>query len=96
MNSYGPGTFPVGNPIPPGGNFPSAGPDYSESGFRKNITFLQSPAVGASFIAITIFLLVVFSTNILFNSATLATLGIIVTISTLAFIALILLILFSL
>ncbi|AHF08003.1 hypothetical protein [Desulfitobacterium metallireducens] len=109
MNSYGPGPFPVGNPqgrtfpnqmpparIPPGGIFSPTGPDYSESGFRKTITFLQSPAIGADFIAITIFFLIVFSTNILFTSANLATIGIIVALSTLAFIALILLILFSL
>lgn len=103
MNSYGSG-IPLGG-IPPGRspsarsplsiNFPSAGPDYSESGFRKNITFLQSPAVRASFVSITIFLLIVFSTNVLFTSATLAAIGIIITLSVLAFIALLLLIIFS-
>lgn len=77
-------------------NFYGPGPDYSESGFRKNITFLRSPAVGANFIAITLFFLIVFSSNVLFNLATLNTLGIIIAFSVLAFIALILLILFSL
>ncbi|HVJ49769.1 hypothetical protein [Desulfitobacterium sp.] len=83
MNHYG-------TPFPPGG------PDYSDSGFRKTITFLQSPAVGASFIALTVFFLIVFITNALFTSATIATLGIIVTLSVLAFIGLVLLIIFSL
>lgn len=99
MYSYGLGTPPLGNsPIMnlSGGNFPSAGPDYSESGFRKTITFLQSPAIGASFIAITIFFLIAFSSNILFASATLSTIGIITSLSVLAFVTLILIIIFSL
>lgn len=79
-----------------GGNFSPAGPDYSESGFRKTITFLQSPSIGASFIAMTIFFLIVFSSNILFVSATVPTIGIITTLSVLAFIALIIIIIFSL
>lgn len=76
--------------------FPSGGLDYSDSGFRKSITFLQSPALGASFIAMALFVLIVFATNTLFTSASLVTLGIIVTLSVLAFMALILVILFSL
>lgn len=76
--------------------FPSGGPDYSDSGFRKSITFLQSPSLGASFIAMTLFSLIIFATNTLFTSANLATIGIIVTLSVLAFTGLILVILFSL
>lgn len=90
-----PGTIPpVGNP--PGSNLSSVFPDYSDSGFRKTITFLQSPPVGASFIALTLFLLIVFISNVLFTSATLSTIGIIVTLSVLGFIALVLLISFFL
>lgn len=68
--------------------------DYSDFGFRKSIVFLRSPPVGASFIALTLFFLIVFITNTLFNSASLLTLGIIVTLSALAFMGLIILILF--
>lgn len=82
--------------IPPN-TFPQIqGLDYSESGFRKSITFLRSPAVGATFIALSIFFLIVFLTNTLFNSASLLTIGIIVTLSVLAIMGLIVLILFFL
>ena len=70
--------------------------DCTDSGFRKSIYFLRSPLVGASFIALALFFLIVFITNTLFNSASLSTLGIIVTLSALAFMGLIILILFFL
>ncbi|MEA4902252.1 hypothetical protein [Desulfitobacterium sp.] len=99
MNYYGPGIPPGGMSPPavtPNQTFSFSCPDYSESGFRKSITFLQSPAVGASFIAITIFFLIIFTSNVIFGSATLGTIGIITGLSVLAFITLILIILFSL
>lgn len=88
-----------GNPYP---NFmtpsytvsPTQELDCSDLGFRKNIAFLRSPPVGASFIALILFFLIVFITNTLFSSANLLTLGIIVTLSALAFMGLIILILF--
>lgn len=94
------GTSPPSTPHPAGtgpfGLAPPPMPDYSESGFRNTITFLRSPAVGASFIALALTFLIFFLSNALFCSATLATIGIIVTLTVIAFIGLVLLILFLL
>lgn len=54
----------------------------------------NSPAAGASFIALTLFFLIAFASNAILNSASLRTLGIIVTLSIIVFLFFIVMILF--
>lgn len=94
------GTFPFNGAsspgMPPNGiSFPG-GLNYSDSGFRKFIPFLQSPPVGASIISLAVFFMIAFATDALFSSVNLINLGITVTLSVLAFIGLVILILFLL
>lgn len=56
----------------------------------------NTPAAGASFIAMTLFFLIVFASNAILDSASLRTLGIIITLSLFVFLFLIIMILFFL
>lgn len=78
--------------LPPEPSSPQAW-DY---GFQRLVSFIQSPSLGAGILAITIFLLIVLSSNAILATATFATLGITVTLATLAFMAIVILLLFIL
>jgi hypothetical protein len=66
---------------------------YSQPGTGTGVAAYP---VGASFIAITVFFLIAFSSNAILSSVTLSRLGITITISSTFFMALIILILFVL
>lgn len=72
-------------------------PKQTDTGNQKstrNIQIIQSPPFGAGILAITLFFLIAFLSNIILAPVTVATLGITVTVSTFAILALIILILF--
>ncbi|HZK84002.1 MAG TPA: hypothetical protein VFC58_04840 [Desulfosporosinus sp.] len=68
--------------------------DTKDNESKRPILFLETPAVGAGFVAMTLFMLIAFFSNVLLAPVTMATLGITVTLGTLGILALILLILF--
>lgn len=68
--------------------------DPWDYGFKRFVPILESPAFGAGFLAITLFLSIAFFSNVLLAQVTMARLGITVTLGTLGILALILLILF--
>ncbi|HEY8911084.1 MAG TPA: hypothetical protein VIM51_12520 [Desulfosporosinus sp.] len=92
-------TFPEGfspgcPPNPPCGCSDRKGPQAWDYGFNRLVPLLQSPPVGAGFIAITFFFLIMFFSNVLLDQVSLATLGILVTLGTFSLLALLVLILF--
>jgi len=86
-------TFPV--------NFPQKclnpnSPEAYDYGFNRLVPFLQSPPVGAGFLAIIFFFFIAFFSNILLAQASPETLGISVTLGTFGLLSLVMLILFLL
>jgi len=81
-------------PIPPCGCSDSNSPETWNYGFNRLVPFPASPPVGAGILAITIFFLIVFFSNILLDQVSFATLGIVVTLGTSGLLALLILILF--
>ncbi len=77
--------------LPPLDSSSSEAWDY---GFHRIVSILQSPPLGAGFLALALFFLLIFASNVLLSQVTLATLGITVTLSTAGFLALVTLILF--
>ncbi len=74
-------------------NDPSS-PEAWDYGFHRQNSILQSPPLGAGIIALALFFLIIFASNVLLNQVNLATLGLTVTLSTAAFLAIVALILF--
>jgi len=72
----------------------SADPKTWDYGFSRNVSLIESPPVGASFIAITLFFLIVFASNYFSGYTLLKVLGLSITLSVLSFMALIILVLF--
>ena len=71
-------------------------PETYDYGFKRLVSSLQSPPVGAGILSITFFFFIVFFSNILLAQVSLATLGITVTLGTLGLLTLVILILFVL
>jgi len=84
------------NPSLHNSHTPSASPEAGDIGFHRLVTFWQSPTLGAGFIAFTIWLLVIFASNVLVLNVNTLTLGIGIALATLSFIALVTTILFVL
>ena len=92
-------TFPVAIPVlpqsPPSRGCSDPKPtDTWDYGFKRLVPLLQSPPLGASILAITLFFFIAFFSNILLEQVNFSTLGIFVTIGTFGILALVLLILF--
>ena len=88
----GPVTAPAGSYNPP---------DFSRSeawdvGFHRLVTVWQSPPFAAGFIAVALWFLVIFASNVLITSVNVLTLGIGIALGTLSFMALVTIILFVL
>ncbi|MDR3587476.1 MAG: hypothetical protein P4L59_19510 [Desulfosporosinus sp.] len=81
-------------PFPPCRCSDSKVPETWDYGFNRLVTFPESPPVGAGILAITIFFLIVFFSNVLLDQVSVATLGIVVTLGTIGLLALLVLILF--
>lgn len=71
-------------------------PSFGSTGPISSGTVPSAYPMGASFISITVFFLIMFASDAILSSVSLATLGITVTISLLIFMAIIILILFVL
>lgn len=71
-------------------------PDNWDYGFKRLVPLLQSPPVGAGFLAISVFFLIAFYSNVLIGQVTFATLGIAVTLSTMGILSIVVLLLFLL
>lgn len=69
-------------------------PAVWDYGFNRVVDFWQSPPFGAGILGITFFFLIVFFSNVLLDSVTPATLGIVVTLGTIGLLAIVILILF--
>ncbi|MHB8127114.1 MAG: hypothetical protein ACYDEJ_16065 [Desulfitobacteriaceae bacterium] len=63
-------------------------------GFHRLISIFQSPPLGAGIIALALFFLIIFASNVLLSQVTIVTLGITVTLSVTGFLALVTIILF--
>lgn len=92
-------TFPAVLLQPPpspslGSSEPKTATDTWDYGFKRFVPILQSPPFGAGFLAVTLFFLIAFFSNVLLAQVNLARLGITVTLGTLGILALILFILF--
>ena len=85
---------PARIPPPPQNVSPRDNPETWDYGFNRNISLPQSPPVGAGILAITLFLLIVFYSNILLAHVSLRTIGIAVTLSTFGLMGLVILLLF--
>jgi len=71
-------------------------PETYDYEFNRLVPLLQSPPVGAGFLAITFFFLIIFFPNILLAQVSPLTLGITVTLGTFGLLTLVILILFLL
>ena len=93
-------TRPCNPAFPPGyhlqGYLDPNAPETYDYGFKRLVSLLQSPPVGAGILAITFFFLIAFFSNVLLAQVSLATLGITVTLGTLGLLTLIILTLFVL
>lgn len=69
-------------------------PEAWDYGFHRLVSILQSPPLGAGIIALALFFLLIFASDVLLRQVNIATLGIIVTLSTSGFLALVTLIIF--
>ncbi|WP_407306711.1 hypothetical protein [Desulfosporosinus sp. SB140] len=96
-NPAPPSAFPAQcTPLSPYGYPDPKSPETWDYGFKRIVPVLQSPTVGAGFIAITFFFLIIFFSNILLAQLSMATIGIAVTIATYGLMALVVLVLFLL
>ena len=89
-----PAVLPQTPPSPSCGCSETKATDTWDYGIKRSVPILQSPPFGAGFLAITLFFLIEFFSNVLLAQTTLATLGITVTLGTFGILALVLLILF--
>lgn len=79
---------------PPQNYLDPKAPETYDYGFRRLVPLLNSPPVGAGILAVTFFFFIAFSSNVLLDQVSMATLGITVTCGTFALLALLILILF--
>lgn len=65
-------------------------------GFKRVVTFLQSPPLGAGILSMAVFFLIIFSSNLVIELTSIMNLGIFVSLSTIALLGFIVIILFIL
>jgi len=89
-----PAVLPQNDSSPPSACSEPKVADTWDYGFKRLVPLIQSPPFGAGILAITLFMFIVLSSDVLLAQANLATLGITVTLGTFAILALIVFILF--